>query len=51
LTIFKKFTYRHKRYSVLSAKCPTGKLQAHGTAVFSDGTRLSAGFVRPCTGK
>jgi hypothetical protein len=50
LTINKKFTYRHKRYSVLTAKCPTGKLQAHGTAVFADGTRLSAGFVRPCKG-
>ncbi len=51
LSIFKKFTYRHRRYSVLTARCPTGKLQAHGTAVFSDGERLSAGFVRPCKGK
>jgi hypothetical protein len=50
LTVNKKFTFHHKRFSVLTAKCPTGKLQAHGTAVFSDGTRLSAGFVRPCTG-
>lgn len=51
LTIFKKFTYHGKKVSVLSAMCPSGKLQAHGTAVFSDGTRLSAGFVRPCIGK
>jgi hypothetical protein len=36
---------------VLSAKCPDGKLQAHGTAVFSDGTRASAEIIRTCTGK
>jgi hypothetical protein len=36
---------------VLSAKCPDGKLQAHGTAVFSDGTRASAEVIRTCTGK
>lgn len=50
LEIKKKFTYRGKKYSVLSAMCPSGKLQAHGTAVFSDGSRLSAGFIKPCTG-
>jgi hypothetical protein len=36
---------------VLSAKCPDGKLQAHGTAVFTDGTRASAEVIRTCTGK
>jgi hypothetical protein len=36
---------------VLSAKCPDGKLQAHGTAVFTDGTRASAEIIRTCTGK
>jgi hypothetical protein len=36
---------------VLLAKCPDGKLQAHGTAVFSDGTRASAEVIRTCTGK
>jgi hypothetical protein len=51
LKVDKKFTSHHKRVSILTARCPSGKLQAHGTAVFSDGTRLSAGFVRPCTGK
>jgi hypothetical protein len=35
---------------VLSAKCPDGKLQAHATAVFSDGTKASATIVRTCTG-
>ena len=36
---------------VLLAKCPDGKIQAHGTAVFSDGTRASAEVIRTCTGK
>ncbi|MGN6258579.1 MAG: hypothetical protein ACTHN3_12660 [Solirubrobacterales bacterium] len=35
---------------VLSAKCPSGKLQAHATAKFADGTVAKAGIVRPCTG-
>jgi hypothetical protein len=51
LKIDKKFTYKGKQVSVLSAKCPDGKLQAHATAVFADGTRASTEFVRPCTGK
>ena len=51
LKIDKKFTYKGKKVSVLSAKCPDGKLQAHGTAVFSDGTKASAEILRTCTGK
>ena len=51
LKIDKKFTYKGKQVSVLSAKCPDGKLQAHATAVFADGTRSSTEFIRPCTGK
>lgn len=35
---------------VLAAKCPDGKLQAHATAIFADGTKASAGIVRTCTG-
>ncbi|HET8566346.1 MAG TPA: hypothetical protein VFL77_07715 [Solirubrobacterales bacterium] len=35
---------------VLSAKCPDGKLQAHATAIFADGTKASAAIVRTCTG-
>jgi len=50
-SIDKKYTYRGKRISVLSAKCPDGKLTAHGTAVFSDGTRASAEILRVCTPK
>ncbi len=47
----KHFNLTINKKGVLSAKCPDGKLQAHGTAVFSDGTRASAEIVRPCTGK
>ncbi len=35
---------------VLFAKCPDGKLQAHATSKFADGTTVSAGIVRTCTG-
>ncbi len=51
LKIDKKFTYKGKKVSILTAKCPDGKLQAHAVAVFSDGTKAAADFVRPCTGK
>ena len=51
LHVDKKFTYKGKQVSFLTAKCPDGKLQAHGTAVFSDGTRASAEVIRTCTGK
>jgi hypothetical protein len=45
------FNLTINKKGVLTAKCPDGKLQAHGTAVFSDGTRASAEVVRACTGK
>lgn len=50
LTIAKKFSYQ-KKYNILSAKCPDGKLQAHAVAVFADGTKAATDFVKPCTGK
>lgn len=36
---------------ILFGKCPDGRLQAHGTAVFADSTQASATVVRPCTTK
>jgi hypothetical protein len=36
---------------ILTATCPDGHLDARGTAVFSDGTKASAGVTRPCTPK
>jgi hypothetical protein len=40
----------NKGKKVLFAQCPDGKLQAHATAKFADGTKVSAGIVRSCTG-
>jgi hypothetical protein len=51
LSVFKEFTYKGKKVSVLTLKCPDGKIQAHGTAIFSDGTKASAEVIRICTGK
>lgn len=51
LKIDKKFTYKGKKVSVLTAKCPDGKLQAHAKAIFSDGTSAEAEILRTCTGK
>lgn len=45
------FNLTINKKGVLSAKCPDGKLQAHGEAVFSDGTKASAEVIRTCTGK
>lgn len=36
---------------ILFGKCPDGRLQAHGTAVFADNTKASATVIRPCTPK
>jgi hypothetical protein len=56
LTIDKKFTYKGKKVSVLSAKCPDGKLQAHINAKFlnhktNETTNASTEILRTCTGK
>ena len=51
LKVGKQWTYKGKKVSFISAKCPDGKLQFHGTGVFSDGTRASAEVIRTCTGK
>ncbi len=51
LKIDKKFTYKGQKHSVLSAKCVGGKLQAHVTAKFYDGSQLQADVLRTCTSK
>jgi len=51
LKIDKKYTYKGKKVSVISAKCVGGKIQAHATAVFYDNTKLSADVLRTCTSK
>jgi hypothetical protein len=45
------FNLTINKKGVLLAKCADGKLQAHGTAVFTDGTRASAEVIRTCTPK
>jgi hypothetical protein len=50
LKIDKKFTYKGKKVSILTAKCPDGRLQAHATAKFANGLKAETEFVRPCTG-
>lgn len=51
LKIDRKYTFKGKRMSVISAKCPDGKIQAKATAKFTDGTAATAGIIRGCTGK
>jgi hypothetical protein len=50
LKIDKKFTRGGKKVSILTAKCPDGRLQAHATAKFEGGLKAETEFVRPCTG-
>ena len=45
------FSLTVNKRGVLLAKCPDGKLQAHGKAVFSDDTVAEAEVVRTCTPK
>lgn len=44
------FSLKINRKGVLTAKCPDGKLQVHGTALFADGTKADATILRTCTG-
>jgi hypothetical protein len=48
VTSFNLVIGNHKK--VLFAKCPDGKLQAHATSIFDDGTKASATIIRTCTG-
>jgi hypothetical protein len=49
LTIDRKFTYKGKQESYLSASCPTGHYYAEGKVLFADGTSLKLTHVLPCT--
>jgi hypothetical protein len=46
----KSFNLAITKRGVLTAKCPDGKLQAHATSVFADGTKAAATIIRTCTG-
>jgi hypothetical protein len=45
------YTYKGKRRSVISGRCPDGRILGRGTFDYSDGTSLSGGLVRSCTGR
>lgn len=51
LTVNRKFTYKGKKVSYLTAKCPDGHLDAHGKAIFADGTSAEGSIIRKCTPK
>jgi hypothetical protein len=47
--IGRKWIYKGKQHSYVSARCETGHLQARGEFTFKDGTNLQATFFRPCS--
>lgn len=49
LTIDRKFTYKGKKESYLTASCPTGHYYAEGEVHFADDTSLKLTHVLPCT--
>ncbi len=51
LTIDKKYTYKGKKVSVLSAKCVGGKITADVQAKFYSGPAVKAQVLRTCTSK
>lgn len=44
----RKWTFEGHRYSYLSARCETGRLQAKGEFSFSDGNVLFGTFIKAC---
>jgi hypothetical protein len=49
LTIGRKFTYKGKEESYLTASCPTGLYYTEGNILFSDGNTLTGTHILPCT--
>jgi hypothetical protein len=49
--IDKKYTYKGKKQSFVSAKCTSGKLKARGTFTFKDGEQLTALSTQTCKKK
>jgi len=48
-TIDRKFTYKGRKESYLTASCPTGSYYTEGEVQFSDGTTMGLRHVLPCT--
>jgi hypothetical protein len=51
LTISRKFTFKGKRASFVTASCPTGRLLAKGRVLFDDNSRLKLARALPCIPK
>jgi hypothetical protein len=49
--IGRRFTYKGKRQSYLTASCPTGHYFTEGKVTFSDGTKMGLTHILPCTPK
>jgi hypothetical protein len=45
------YAYKGQRLSVISGRCPDGRIQGRGTFRYSDETVLSGGLVRTCTAR
>jgi hypothetical protein len=48
LKISRRWTFKRKRLSYLSARCADGRLQARGQVDFVDGSGISGSIFRPC---
>jgi hypothetical protein len=48
IKIERKWTFKGKKHSYVSARCENGRLQARGEFSFKDGTFLKGTFFRPC---
>jgi hypothetical protein len=49
LGVGRKYTYKGRKKSLLSAGCPTGSWVTKGHVVFADGTTAGLTHVFPCT--
>jgi hypothetical protein len=49
LSINRRFTYKGKPQSYLTASCPTGRYYTEGEVLFRDNTKLGLTHVLPCT--
>lgn len=50
-SVHRVYTYRGKRRSVISGRCPDGRIRGRGVFTYSDETVLSGGVVRTCTAR
>jgi hypothetical protein len=51
ITINRKFSYKGKKRSYLTGRCPTGRYYVRGNILFADGSRLKGTHVLSCIPK